>query len=34
MEICENKWVEAQIKPLSGFKHETSGSDTMLEWTH
>jgi hypothetical protein len=29
-----NKWVEAQIKPLSGFKLETSNFDTMLEWTH
>jgi hypothetical protein len=29
-----NKWVEAQIKPLSGFELETSGSDIMLERTH
>jgi hypothetical protein len=29
-----NKWVEAQIKSLSGFELETSGFDTMLEWTH
>jgi hypothetical protein len=30
----EIKWVEAQIKPLPGFELETSGFDTMLEWTH
>jgi hypothetical protein len=28
-----NKWVEAQIKNLPGFELETSGFDTMLEWT-
>jgi hypothetical protein len=31
---CENKEADAQIKPLSGFKLETYGFDTMLEWTH
>jgi hypothetical protein len=29
-----NKWVEAQIKPLSEFELETSGFNTMLEWPH
>jgi hypothetical protein len=28
------KWVEAQIKTLLGSELETSGFDTMLEWTH
>jgi hypothetical protein len=31
---CGNKWVEAQIKPLSGFELEASGFGTMLEWTN
>jgi hypothetical protein len=28
-----NKGAEAQIKPLPGFKLDSSDSDTMLEWT-
>jgi hypothetical protein len=27
----ENKWMESQIKPLPGFKLETSGFDTKLK---